>query len=200
MPEHALDHRNADDREHLLGRRERQGTQPRPLAADEDDRLHYFVVVVRGRRGGRGGRVVVVAGVVVVVAAGALVVVAVGAVVVVAPATVVVVVATGWVPASTCSRPRWSTPGGLGSAVPSGTKPTVISWRLANLRSAGFDGREAAGLYQLTVLGGLGRHHPRAGLHLADLAGVRRAGRALLTVLVLGNRGGRVLQASCWSA
>ena len=61
LAEHPLDHRHPDDREHLLGRRERQGTQPRPLAADEDDRLHYFVVVVDE------GFVVVVDGALVVV-------------------------------------------------------------------------------------------------------------------------------------
>ena len=102
MPEHPLDHGHADDREHLLGRREGQGTQPRPLAPDEDDRFHYLVVVVD-----EGFVVVVVGGAVVVVDAGfdvvvvdagALVVVADCGTVVVAPAAVVVVVATGAAP------------------------------------------------------------------------------------------------------
>ena len=53
-----------DDGEHLLGRGERQGAQPRSLAADEDNRLHYFVVVVDE------GFVVVVAGAVDVVVRG----------------------------------------------------------------------------------------------------------------------------------
>ena len=55
----------------------------------------------------------------------------------VAPATVVVVVATGWVPLSTCSRATMVEHGGFGSDTLSGTNPTVISWRLTNLRSAG---------------------------------------------------------------
>ena len=50
--------------------------------------------------------------------------------------TVVVVVATGWVPLSTCRSAVMVVPGGLGRDTPEGTKPTVINWRLANLRSA----------------------------------------------------------------
>ncbi len=69
VPEHPLDHGNPDDGEHLLGGRERQGAKPRPLAPNEDDCLHYLVVVVDE------GFVVVVAGGFVVVVAGALVVV-----------------------------------------------------------------------------------------------------------------------------
>ena len=95
LREHALDHRDPDDGEHLLGRGERQGTQPRPLAANEDDRLHYFVVVVdEGFVVVVAGALVVVAGALVVVAVGLVVVVAAGTVVVVTPG-VVVVVATG---------------------------------------------------------------------------------------------------------
>jgi hypothetical protein len=81
--------------------------------------------------------VVVVEGAVVVVAAVELVV-AEGVEVVVADGVDVVVVATGWVPARTWSRAVIVEPGGLGSVVPDGTKPTVMSWRLRNLRSAGF--------------------------------------------------------------
>ena len=73
--------------------------------------------------------------------------------------------------------------------VPSGTNPTVISWRLRNLRSAGFKVVSAPGLLLLAVLGGLGRDHPPTGLHLADLAGVGRPGRALLAVRVQGDLG-----------
>ena len=56
----------------------------------------------------------------------------------VADGAVVVVVATGWVPARTWSKAVIVEPGGLGNVVPDGTKPTVMSWRLTNLRSAGF--------------------------------------------------------------
>ena len=49
----------------------------------------------------------------------------------------VVVVTGAGTPASTCSRAMIVEAGGLGSDVLSGTNPTVISWRLANLRSAG---------------------------------------------------------------
>jgi hypothetical protein len=99
MPEHALDHGHPDDGKHLLGRGERERAKPRSLAAHEDNRLHYLVVVVDE------GLVVVVAGTdevvvdagtdeVVVDEAGAVVVVA-GTVLAVVPAAVVVVVATG---------------------------------------------------------------------------------------------------------
>jgi hypothetical protein len=88
-----------------------------------------FVVVVGA------AVVVVVEGAVVVVAAVELVV-ADGVEVVVAEAAVVVV--TGWLPARTWSRAVIVDPGGFGNVVPDGTKPTVMSWRLRNLRSAGF--------------------------------------------------------------
>ncbi len=140
MPEHPLDHRHPDDGEHLLGGREREGTQPRSLAPDEDDRLHYLVVVVD-----EGFVVVVVGAAVVVVVEGAVVVVAAVELVVAEGAEVgvvvadgvEVVVATGWLPARTWSNAVIVEPGGLGSVVPAGTKPTVMSWRLRSLRSAG---------------------------------------------------------------
>ncbi len=51
-----------------------------------------------------------------------------------------VVVATGAAPLdSTVISPVMTEAGGFGSAVPSGANPTVISWRLRNLRSAAFD-------------------------------------------------------------
>ena len=87
VPEHPLNHGNADNGEHLLGGRERQGAKPRPLAPNEDDCLHYLVVVVD-----EGFVVVVTAGFVVVVAGALVVVVTPAAVVVVALAAVVVVV------------------------------------------------------------------------------------------------------------
>ena len=103
MPEDPLDHRHADDGQHLFRRGEGQGPQPRPLAADEDDRLHYFVVVVVD--GGLVVEVEVADFVVVVVPAVVLVVVATvelvvdeTAAVVGVTGTVVVVVATGWLP------------------------------------------------------------------------------------------------------
>jgi len=149
LAEHALDHRDPDDGEHLLGRGERQGTQPRTLAADEDDRFHYFVVVVD-----EGFVVVVAAGALDVVDEGFVVVVEAGvagvtvdpgavvdvtmcAVDVVTPG-VVVVVATGWEPERTWSSAVMLDVGGLGNEVLAGTKPTVMSWRLANFRSADF--------------------------------------------------------------
>jgi hypothetical protein len=82
-----------------------------------------------------GGAVVVDAAVVDVVEAGTLDVTD-GAVVGVALGVVVVVM--GWLPpASTCSSAVSVDVGGLGSDTLCGTNPTVISWRSANLRSAG---------------------------------------------------------------
>src|SRR6202020_2620690 len=46
MPEHPLDHGHADNGKHLLGGREGQGAKPRPLPPNEDNCLHYLVVVV----------------------------------------------------------------------------------------------------------------------------------------------------------
>ena len=91
VTEHTLDHGHPDDREHLLGGRERQRAEPRPLAAQRGQPLSLL-----GRRGGRRLRrrrgrrsdVVVVTGAVVVVVPTA-------PCVEVVPAAVVVVVATG---------------------------------------------------------------------------------------------------------
>ena len=157
VAEHPLDHGHPDDREHLLGRRERQRPEPRPLAAHEDNRFHYLVVVVDE------GFVVVVDGGAVVVVAGAQpwCGVAAGAVVEVAPAAVVVVDAAGaWSPASTCCSARIVDAGGLGSSVPSGTNPAVISWRFRNLRSAGLAVVAPPVSSSCPVLGGRGRDHP----------------------------------------
>jgi hypothetical protein len=38
--QHPLDHGHPDDGQHLFGYRQREGTQPRPLAAHENNRLH----------------------------------------------------------------------------------------------------------------------------------------------------------------
>ena len=163
VAEHPLDHRHPDDREHLFGRRERQRPEPRPLAAHEDNRLHYLVVVVDE------GFVVVVdeAGVDVVVVSGAdVVVVADCTVLDVVPAAVVVVVATGadHRPGPAAGRVMVEA-GGFGSCVPFGTNPIVISWRFKSLRSAGFVGRDAPGLLSSPFFAGLGRDDPRPRLH-----------------------------------
>jgi hypothetical protein len=44
MADDALDHRHLDDREQLLGRREREGAEAGALAPHEDDRSHGFDV------------------------------------------------------------------------------------------------------------------------------------------------------------
>jgi hypothetical protein len=143
VTQYALDHGNTDDRQHLLRHGKGQGPQPRPLAADEDHRLHYFVVEVVPV----GFVVVVVGGAVVVDAAGGLVVevvvdeagteLVVEGTVVEVVAGAVVVVATGPAPARVCCRAMTVDPGGFGSGWSAGPNPTVISWRFWNLRSAG---------------------------------------------------------------
>ena len=72
-----------------------------------------------------------------VVVAGALVVVVAPAAVVVVALGAVVVVVTGAAPPASRCRPKMIDAGGLGMFVPSGTNPDVISWRFANLKSAG---------------------------------------------------------------
>ena len=127
-----------------FGCRERQGAQPRPLAPDEDDRLHYFVVVVDegfvvvvvGRRGrgswswstaGRRRRRRL------------------GTVVAVAPGRRRG--GDGLVPGQHLQQRRDRRGRRLGQATcwPA-RSPTVISWRLRSLRLAGLSGGQAARL------------------------------------------------------
>ena len=48
--QHAHDHRLVDDRQHLLGRRQGEWAQPRPLTSREHDRPHQPDQEAGGRR------------------------------------------------------------------------------------------------------------------------------------------------------
>ena len=150
MGEDPLEHGHLDHGQQLLRRRVRQGTEPRPLAAHEDDGFHLlgcappaFVVLVLGatvvrragrRRRGRGGAVVVAALGAVVVAAGG--------------AVVVADHRRGRGRGATGRRDGLQHGGdrvalGFGTDVPDGTKATVMSWPSASLMRGGIvdDGR-----------------------------------------------------------